>query len=84
VRSETVGRVLPHVQLQIVDDQDRLLPVGVAGTIRVRSPTMAPTTYGGMTRTNGDLIKDGWVYPGDVGALDEPNSCAFLVAHPTL
>jgi len=78
VRPETVGHVLPHVQLQIVDDHDQLLPVGVAGTIRVHSPTMALTTYGGMTRTNGDLIKDGWVYPGDIGAVDDAGFLRLL------
>ena len=78
VRPETVGRVLPHVQLQIVDDNDRQLPLGVAGTIRVRSPAMALSTYGDMTRTQGDRIKDGWVYPGDIGAIDD---AGFLRLH---
>ena len=78
VRPETVGRVLRHVQVQIVDDHDQLLPVGVAGAIRVRSPAMATKTYGGTTRTHGDRIKDGWVYPGDIGAIDD---AGFLCLH---
>jgi acyl-CoA synthetase (AMP-forming)/AMP-acid ligase II len=78
VRPETVGHVLPHVQLQIVDDHDQLLPVGAAGTIRVRSPAMALTTFGSMTRTHGDRIKDGWVYPGDIGAIDDAGFLCLL------
>src|SRR5262249_36559382 len=78
VRPETVGRVLPHVQLEIVDDQDQLLPVGAAGMIRVCSPGMALTTCGGKTRTHGDRIKDGWVYPGDIGALDHTGFLRLL------
>ena len=78
VRPETVGRVLPHVELQIVDDHDQPLPFGVSGTIRVRSPAMALKTYGGMMRTDGDRIKDGWVYPGDIGAVDETGFLCLL------
>lgn len=70
-RPETVGRVLPHVELQTVDDLDQPLPIGAVGTIRVRSPAMALKTYGDRTRMDGDRIKGGWVYPGDFGAVDE-------------
>jgi acyl-CoA synthetase (AMP-forming)/AMP-acid ligase II len=63
--------VLRHVELQIVDDYHQPLPIGVPGTIRVRSPAMALTTCGSEPRTDGDRIKDGWVYPGDIGAVDD-------------
>jgi acyl-CoA synthetase (AMP-forming)/AMP-acid ligase II len=43
-RPESVGRVLPHVALQIVDEEDRVLPRGESGAIRLRSPGMARTT----------------------------------------
>jgi long-chain acyl-CoA synthetase len=69
-RPDTVGRVLPFVVLQIVDDNDRVLPLGETGTIRVRSPGVARAIYGGRTRASGDKLKDGWAYPGDIAALD--------------
>ena len=78
MRPETVGRVLPHVQLQIVDEHDQPLPVGTAGMIRVRSPGMALMTCGGTTRTFGDRIKEGWVYPGDIGAIDDAGFLCLL------
>jgi acyl-CoA synthetase (AMP-forming)/AMP-acid ligase II len=34
---------------------------------------MARNTYGGKTRSGGDRIKDGWVYPGDIGSVDRNN-----------
>jgi acyl-CoA synthetase (AMP-forming)/AMP-acid ligase II len=77
-RPETVGRVFPHVELQIVDDHDQPLPFGVSGIIRVRSPAMALKTYGAMIRADGDRIKDGWVYPGDIGAVDETGFLCLL------
>jgi acyl-CoA synthetase (AMP-forming)/AMP-acid ligase II len=77
-RPETVGRVHPHVALQIVDDNDKPLPNGTPGTIRVRSCTMARATFGKTPRTSGDRLKDGWAYPGDIGSVDRDG---FLTLH---
>ncbi len=70
-RPETVGRVAEMVRLEIVDEADRSLPVGTPGMIRVRTPSMVSGTYKSRTRPHGDRLKDGWVYPGDLGSLDE-------------
>ncbi len=67
---DSVGRVLPLVRLEIVDDQDRPLSPGEAGIIRLRSPSMVTRTYKDIQREYGDRIKNGWVYPGDLGSLD--------------
>ena len=69
VSPETVGRVLPWVIVQIVDENDTVLPLGEAGVIRVRSPGMARAILGKTARNSGDTIKDGWAYPGDIGVL---------------
>jgi acyl-CoA synthetase (AMP-forming)/AMP-acid ligase II len=68
-RPETVGRVLPHVTLEIVGEDDRPLPAGEVGAIRVRSPAVGRAIYG-TARDAGDQIKNGWAYPGDTGAVD--------------
>jgi acyl-CoA synthetase (AMP-forming)/AMP-acid ligase II len=68
-RATTVGRVLPQVCLQIVDDNDNVLPSGESGTIRLRSAGMA-LALEGPTRHSGDKLKDGWVYPGDIASMD--------------
>jgi acyl-CoA synthetase (AMP-forming)/AMP-acid ligase II len=70
-RPDSVGRVLPQVCLQVVDEEDNpIKTLGESGTIRLRSPGMAQSIVG-ATRESGDKLKDGWAYPGDVGALDE-------------
>lgn len=71
LRPDSVGRVLDFVNLQIVDDQDARLPAGEPGIVRVRSPAMASSIYGGGSGRGGDRITDGWVYPGDIGMVDE-------------
>src|SRR6476469_4010592 len=70
-RADTLGRVLPHVLLQMVNGDDQVLPPGEAGEIRVRSPGMARSIYGEETSGSGDSFKGGWAYPGDIGALDK-------------
>ena len=47
VRPDSVGRIMPFVTLQIVDENDQVLPLGKSGTIRVRSPGMAQAVLGG-------------------------------------
>jgi acyl-CoA synthetase (AMP-forming)/AMP-acid ligase II len=70
-RPDSVGRVLPQVCLQVVDEEDNPITTpGAAGTIRLRSPGMAQSMEG-ASRESGDKLKNGWAYPGDVGALDD-------------
>jgi acyl-CoA synthetase (AMP-forming)/AMP-acid ligase II len=67
---DSLGRVLPHVVMQMVDENDKPLPPGEAGVIRLRSPGMADGIYGKSVASTGDGFKDGWAYPGDIGAFD--------------
>jgi acyl-coenzyme A synthetase/AMP-(fatty) acid ligase len=72
--AQSVGRPLPHVLTQIVDADNRPLPAGETGTIRVRTPgvgrVLNPEGFDGKPRDS-DLLIDGWIYPGDLGFLDE-------------
>lgn len=77
-RPETVGRVMPHVTMQIVDDDDNPLPPGEAGNIRARAPTMARGVYRQDPDSDRDRIKNGWAYPGDIGVVDEQGFLTLL------
>jgi acyl-CoA synthetase (AMP-forming)/AMP-acid ligase II len=68
---DSLGRVLPHVLLQIVDGDDKVLARGEAGAIRVRSPGMASRIYGEGVGGSCDSFKGGWAYPGDIGSFDD-------------
>ena len=56
--------------VQIVDDDDRILPSGQVGRIRQQSPTVPDGFYRNPEET-AKHFKDGWYYPGDLGRLDE-------------
>ena len=66
-RSAACCRMWP---CRLVNDDDRVLPPGEAGAIRLRSPGMARSVYGASTSSAGDSFKGGWAYPGDIGAID--------------
>jgi long-chain acyl-CoA synthetase len=62
------GRISPGTQVQIVDEDDIVLPEGEQGRIRVKSPGMAHEYLGNPDATSRSF-KDGWFYPGDLGVL---------------
>lgn len=65
---EAVGVPLPGVELEIVDDEDRPLPRGEAGHIRLQAPGMATGYLDGGPET-ASRFRGGWFRPGDIGVL---------------
>ena len=72
-----VGFVRRQVQVQIVDAQDRPLPNGQSGIVRVASPYMVHAYMQGAEAGAG-VFKDGWFYPGDEGVLEDDGFLAIL------
>ncbi len=72
----TVGRPLPEVTLQIVDDDGRALPPGRVGLIRVRSPGLIPG-YLDDPEATAAAFRDGWFHPGDMGAFTADGELIF-------
>lgn len=69
-----VGIPLPETELQIVDLQDgvSVLPAGEQGEIRLRGPQVM-LGYRNREEETKKTLKDGWLYTGDIGLLDEDN-----------
>jgi long-chain acyl-CoA synthetase len=63
-----VGAIWPGVQVEIVDEDGRILPMGVGGTIRVRTDAMVDG-YVGDPGATARMFRDGWFYPGDTGRM---------------
>lgn len=64
----TVGLVRPWVELEIVDEHDRVLPAGSVGSIRTRSEDQVSGYYLDEARSRRHF-RDGWFYSGDRGRL---------------
>lgn len=67
----SVGVPLPDTDIQIVDLDNGLKPlaVGDQGEIRVRGPQMM-MGYRNRSDENAMVMRDGWLYTGDVGEFD--------------
>ncbi len=69
------GHVLPWVTLETVDDEQRPVPRGVEGVIRVKTPDLA--FYVDDQGRPAETTQDGWFYPGDVGRI-EPDGLVII------
>jgi long-chain acyl-CoA synthetase len=57
------------VEVQVVDDEDRVLPVGEAGEIVCRGDTVM-AGYWDNPEATAATLKGGWLHTGDVGMFD--------------
>lgn len=73
----SVGVPPPLYEMRIVDDQGNDLPAGEVGEIVGRGPVTMPGYYKRPDLT-AKAIKDGWLYSGDLGYVDE-DGFLFLV-----
>ncbi|MEY2617656.1 MAG: hypothetical protein RL522_658 [Pseudomonadota bacterium] len=67
---DSVGRPALSVDVQIVDEHDRLLPRNQVGRIRYRGPAVAQGFHADPEAST-EAFRDGWFYPGDLGAMNE-------------
>jgi acyl-CoA synthetase (AMP-forming)/AMP-acid ligase II len=63
-----VGLLFPWVDAEIVDADDRPLPAGQEGLLRLRSARMVAGYYKNAAATRRNF-RNGWFYPGDVGIV---------------
>ncbi len=66
----TVGKPIPHVTIEIHDDNGNPLPPGVKGEAVVKGPNVMVGYLGKPTETS-TVIRNGWLYTGDIGFLDD-------------
>jgi acyl-CoA synthetase (AMP-forming)/AMP-acid ligase II len=68
-RPASAGRLRPWVEMQVVDSEDRPVPAGQFGILRVRSPLLV-SGYIGDPQATARAFRDGWFYSGDTGQVD--------------
>ncbi|HKO91054.1 MAG TPA: AMP-binding protein, partial [Polyangiaceae bacterium] len=75
----SVGRAVPGTEVQIVDLETgrQVLATGEAGEVRVRGPQLM-LGYRGRPEATREVLRDGWLYTGDIGYLDA-DAHLFLV-----
>jgi long-chain acyl-CoA synthetase len=68
----STGLPLPDVDVRIVDlaDPSREMPPGEQGEIAVKAPQIMAGYWGHPEETQ-EILRDGWIYSGDIGYMDE-------------
>ncbi|XP_035673472.1 medium-chain acyl-CoA ligase ACSF2, mitochondrial-like isoform X2 [Branchiostoma floridae] len=70
-RGSTVGKLLEHAEMQLVDTDGRVVPLGHEGEVYVRAYSLFNGYRGDEEKTSKAMTADGWYKTGDVGVLDE-------------
>jgi len=66
----TIGMPFPNTDVKICDKEGNTLGIGEIGDIVVRGPQIMKGYYKREEATN-NTIKDGWLWTGDLGMMDE-------------
>ena len=68
--ARTVGRAVPDIELQVVDDSGRPVPAGETGELLVRGYNITPGYFADPDASAAAVDPDGWLHTGDIAALD--------------
>ncbi|MBW2422869.1 MAG: AMP-binding protein [Deltaproteobacteria bacterium] len=77
-RVETVGRVLPHIEIKIVDEEGRIVPRGTPGELLTRGYCVMPYYWNDPERTAKAIDSARWIASGDIAVLDEEGYCQIV------
>jgi fatty-acyl-CoA synthase len=76
-RVSTVGRILPHLEVKIVDFDGQTVPVGETGELCTRGYSVMKGYWNDPERT-ADAVRDGWMHTGDLATLDAEGYCNIV------
>jgi fatty-acyl-CoA synthase len=70
-RVETVGRVLPHTEIKLVDNDGHITPCGTAGELFTRGYCVMPKYWNDPEKTSKAINEARWIASGDIAVMDE-------------
>jgi fatty-acyl-CoA synthase len=70
-RVSTVGRVLPHVEVKVIDADGRIVPRGQTGELCTRGYSVMLGYWDDAERSAEAIDAAGWMHTGDLGVIDD-------------
>ncbi|HSG88091.1 MAG TPA: AMP-binding protein [Pseudomonadales bacterium] len=70
-RVSTVGRIHPHVQVKITDEDGRVVRRGERGELCTRGYCVMHGYWGDPERTAESIDRAGWMHTGDLAVMDD-------------
>jgi fatty-acyl-CoA synthase len=77
-RVTSVGRIQPHLEAKIIDEEGHLLARGESGELCTRGYSVMLGYWDDPEQTNDVIDPNGWIHTGDVATLDEAGYCNIV------
>ena len=77
-RVSTVGRIHPHVQVKVIDEQGAVVPRGTSGELCTRGYSVMLGYWGDKEQTDESIDAAGWLHTGDLAVIDEEGYCDIV------
>jgi len=77
-RVSTVGRIHPHVQVKIIDENGAVVPRGTSGELCTRGYSVMLGYWDDEKQTADTIDKVGWLHTGDLAVIDEEGYCDIV------
>jgi fatty-acyl-CoA synthase len=77
-RVGSVGRVHPHVEIKIVDDDGKIVPRGAAGEFCTRGYSVMLGYWDDFEKTAQAIDAAGWMHTGDLATMDQDGYCNIV------
>jgi len=77
-RVSTVGAILPHLEVKIVDPEGRVTPRGERGELLTRGYSVMHGYWDDEDKTRQAIDPQGWMHTGDLATLDAIGYCNIV------
>jgi len=77
-RVSTVGRIHPHVEVKLVDDNGDIVPTGTTGELLTRGYSVMIGYWGDPELTAESLDSERWMHTGDLATIDQDGYCNIV------
>jgi fatty-acyl-CoA synthase len=78
LRVSTVGRIQPHLEVKIVDQDGRTVPRGQPGELCTRGYSVMLGYWNDDARTKEAIDSGGWMHTGDLATIDDDGYCRIV------
>lgn len=77
-RVSTVGRIHPHVEVKIIDENNRIVPRGDKGELCTRGYSVMQGYWNDPEKTAESIDVGGWMHTGDLATMDAEGFCNIV------
>jgi len=74
----TVGTVMPHTEIKIIDEDGKVVPVDTPGELLTRGYCVMPGYWGDEQKTADTIDVAHWLHSGDIAVLDDAGYCQIV------